>query len=93
MATKNGSLSHFPPHLKAERASESERVRRTLRRRIERFELRYEMSTAEMLDRTETGEMRETAEISRWQYDADELADLTGHAAKSTAGSGSTATN
>lgn len=90
MATKNGSLPHFPSHLKAQRRSD---VTRTLRRRIARFELRYEMSTAEMLDRTATGEMRETAEISRWQYDADELADLTAPAAKSTAGSGSTATN
>ena len=90
MATKNGSLPHFPSHLKAQRRSD---VTRTLRRRIARFELRYEMSTEEMLDRTATGEMRETAEISRWQYDADELADLTAPAAKSTAGSGSTATN
>ena len=90
MATKNGSQSLFPPHMKAQRRSD---VVRTLRRRIARFELRYEMSTAEMLDRTATGEMRETAEISRWQYDADELADLTAPAAKSTAGSGSTATN
>ena len=89
MATKNGSQSLFPPHLKVQRRSD---VVRTLRRRIARFELRYEMSTAEMLDRTATGEMRETAEISRWQYDADFL-DLTGDAAKSTAGSGSTATS
>ena len=90
MATKNGSLPQFPPHLKVQRRSD---VVRTLRRRIARFELRYEISTAEMLDRTLTGEMRETAEISRWQYDADLLEDLTGDAAKSTAGSGSTATS
>ena len=63
-----------------------------LRRRIQRFELRYEMTTELMLERTATGELRETAEISQWQYDADVLDFLTAKGAKNTAGSGLTAT-
>ena len=88
MPSSNGALSALPPSVVVRRLSD---YKRTLRRRIQRFELRYEMSTELMLERTASGELRETAEISRWQYDADELADLTANGAKNTAGSGSTA--
>ena len=74
MSRRNGELVNFPEDLKIRRLGD---YKRTLRRRIQRFELRYEMTTERMLERTATGELRETAEISRWQYDADELADLT----------------
>ena len=85
MSTRNGELLNFPKGLKVRRLSD---YKRTLRRRIQRFELRYEMSTERMLERTATGELRETAEISQWQYDADELADLEASGPKSTNGSG-----
>ena len=85
MSTRNGELLNFPKGLKVRRLSD---YKRTLRRRIQRFELRYEMSTERMLERTATGEFRETAEISRWQHDADELADLEANGARSTNGSG-----
>ena len=87
MSRRNGALPKPPKDGKPRRLSD---FRRTLRRRIQRFELRYEMTTGQMLARTATGELRETAEISRWQYDADEMADLEASGAKSTNGSGST---
>ena len=67
--------------------------KRTLRRRIHRFELRYEMTTERMLEQTATGALRETADISQWQFDADVLKHLTAKRVRSTVGSGSTATN
>ena len=88
MSTRNGELLNFPKGLKVRRLSD---YKRTLRRRIQRFELRYEMSTERMLERTATGELRETAEISQWQYDADVLADLEVNGTKRTSGSGLTA--
>ena len=90
MSTRNGGLINLPKALKVRRLSD---YKRTLRRRIQRFELRYEMTTERMLERSASGELRETAKISRWQYDADELADLEANATKRTAGSGSTARN
>ena len=89
MSRRNGALSRPPKDGKPRRLSDHTR---TLRRRIQRFELRYEMTTEQMLERTATGELRETAEISQWQYDADVLDFLTATGARSTAGSGLTAT-
>jgi len=76
--------------VKARRLSDH---KRTLRRRIQRFELRYEMTTERMLEQTATGKLRETADISQWQFDADVLNHLTAKRAKNTVGLGSTATN
>ena len=86
MSTQTGALTKPPNVVRTRRLSD---YKRTLRRRIQRFELRYEMTTQRMLERTATGELRETAEISQWQHDADELADLQGNETKSTNGSGS----
>lgn len=83
-------LSNPLEGVKARRLSDH---KRTLRRRIQRFELRYEMTTERMLERTATGELRETADISRWQFDADVLKRLTAKRAKNMAGLGSTATS
>ena len=66
---------------------------RTLRRRIQRFELRYEMTTERMLEETATGKLRETADISQWQFDADVLKHLTDKKAKNTVGLSLSATN
>ena len=67
--------------------------KRMLRRRIQRFELRYEMTTERMLEQTATGKLRETADISQWQFDADALKYLTAKRAKNTVGLGSIVTN
>lgn len=37
-----------------------------LDRRLREFELRYEMSSDEMLERFARGELRDTADIARW---------------------------
>ena len=89
MSRRNGALLQPPKDRKPRRLSDHKRM---LRRRIQRFELRYEMTTELMLERTATGELRETAEISQWQYDADVLDFLTAKGAKNTAGSSLTAT-
>ena len=88
MSARNGESNNFPKDLKVRRLSD---YKRTLKRRIQRFELRYEMTTERMLERTATGEFRETAEISRWQYDADVLADLEANGARKMNGSNATA--
>ncbi len=88
-SAQNRALDKPPKDGKPRRLSD---YRRMLRRRIQRFELRYEITTEQMLERTATGELRETAEISQWQYDADVLDFLTAKGAKNTAGSGLTAT-
>ncbi len=90
MSTQPVLRHRRPEGVKVRRLSD---YKRTLKRRIRRFELRYEMPTEEMLERTATGELRETAEISRWQYDADVLARLAANGANGTAGSGSNATS
>lgn len=87
MSRRNGALRKPPKDGKPRRLSDH---KRTLRRRIQRFELRYEMTTERMLERTAAGELRETTEISRWQYDADELAGLEANGARNTNGSGVT---
>ncbi len=89
MSRRNGALGEPPKDGKPRRLSDHTR---TLRRRIQRFELRYEMTTEQMLGRTATGELRETAEISQWQYDAEVLDFLTAKGARNTAGSSMTAT-
>lgn len=76
--------------VKARRLSDQ---KRTLRNRIRRFELRYEMTTERMLEQTATGKLRETADISQWQFDADVLKYLSAKKAKNTVGLGSTVTN
>ena len=54
MSARNGESNNFPKDLKVRRLSD---YKRTLRRRIQRFELRYEMTTERMLERTATGEL------------------------------------
>jgi len=42
--------------------------RMVLRARIRAFEARYEMTSAEMLRKFRAGEIRETADISKWLF-------------------------
>ena len=60
--------------------------KRKLRRRIRRFEKRYEMPTATMKARLDDRTLTETAEISAWLYDDTALAMLEGREEISTAG-------
>ena len=39
-----------------------------IRRRIRDYEIRYEMKSAEMLRRFRAGEIRETAELTKWLF-------------------------
>ena len=66
------------------------RMKAQRRRRIRRYELRYEISTAQMLEEVQAGQMRETAEILRWMFDYRVLERL--EAKTRTGGNGSTAT-
>ena len=59
---------------------------RKLRRRIRRFERRYEMPTATMKARLGERTLTETAEIAEWLYDDTALAMLEGREETSTAG-------
>lgn len=59
---------------------------RKLRRRIRRFEKRYEMPTATMKARLDERTLTETAEIAEWLYDDTALAMLEDRAETSTAG-------
>ena len=70
--------------LKPVRTVRGSTARGALRRRVQLFERRYEMPTAQMRELIMHGKHIETAEIARWLHDANVLARLE---AKSTAGS------
>jgi len=40
----------------------------SIRNRIRSYEIRYEMTSAELLSKLAAGEMRETAEVSEWLF-------------------------
>lgn len=43
---------------------------RTLTQRVEKFERRYELTTGLMRSRVQSGQMQETADVSKWLQDA-----------------------
>ena len=66
--------------------------RRTLKRRIAKYEQRYEMSTAAMRELILRDGSRETNEVAKWIHDANVL-EFLASPANGTAGSDSTASN
>lgn len=71
MSVKLSRLSHMTPGERDDAIRDlldtsENAARRNLDARIREYEVRYEMSTGDMLDRWRGGELRETAEIARW---------------------------
>lgn len=76
--------------LKPVKTIPASRVVAQLKRNIRRYELRYEIPTAQMFDEVEQGMMRETVEILKWMQDYHVLELL--RPKTPTGGNGSTAT-
>ena len=56
-------------HAISSREADGRKVMAALRARITRFERRYEVSSEEMLNMIESGQMRDTAEVLKWAQD------------------------
>ena len=83
---EDGPVTHTPATHNGVEIQDSAGYVRKLRRRIRRFERRYEMPTATMKARLDERTLTETAEIAEWLYDDTALAMLEGRDEKSTAG-------